>query len=164
MSSKVSYKGWEELETMLENVADKTESICKMMVYVGAGTVADSIKSSLSSKVSEDASGDLAKHLNVRDIKSDASAKVFTKVAFDDYIEKGDNKTASAIIAAVLESGRSDQPDPPGTEKNKWGHQLRGRKATHFFSEAVAASRGQAQTKMAEKFNTIIDNFNKGAD
>lgn len=161
MSRKVSYKGWEELETMLENVADKTESICKMMVYVGAGTVADSIKSSLSSKVSEEASGNLAKHLNVRDIKSDASAKVFTKVAFDEYDSKG---TPYAIIAAVLESGRSDQPDPPGTEKNEWGHQLRGRKATHFFSEAVAASRGQAQTKMAEKFNTIIDNFNKGAD
>ena len=161
--SKVSYKGWEELETMLENISDKTEAICKMMVFVGAGTIADSVKASLNSVVSGNASGDLAKHLNVREIKTDSSAKVFTKVAFDGYDESGSG-TPYAIEAAVLESGRSDQPDPPNTDKNKYGHILHGRKATHFYSRAVASSRGQAQIKMAEKFNTIIDNINKGAD
>lgn len=165
MSSRVSYKGWEELEDMLGNVANKTEAICKMMVYVGAGTIADSVRSSLNSVVSENASGGLAKALHVREIKSDSRAKVFTTVAFDGRDDGYDsNGTPYAIDAAVLESGRSDQPDPPATERNKYGHLLKGRKATHFYSRAVASSRGQAQIKMAQKFNTIIDNIQKGAE
>lgn len=165
MSSKVSYKGWEELETMLENVADKTEAICKMMVYVGAGTIADSVRTSLNSVVSENATGNLASALGVRKIKADSRAVVFTHVAFDGKDEGYDsNGTPYAIEAAVLESGRSDQPYPPEKERNEYGHILHGRKATHFYSRAVASSRGQAQIKMAEKFNKIIDNIQKGAD
>lgn len=144
--SRVSFNGWEQLETTLEDIADKTEGICKKMVYSGAGTIADAVRGSLRSVVSDKATGKLANSLDIRPIKTDSRAKVFTSVTFDGY---DTNKTPFAIEAAVLESGRSDQP---------------GRQATHFYSNAVRASKGTAQTKMAEEFNRSINQLTKGAE
>lgn len=143
--SRVSFNGWDQLETTLEDIADKTEGICKKMVYSGAGTIADAVRGSLRSVLSDNATGKLANSLDIRPIKADSRAKVFTTVTFDGYDTNG---TPFAIEAAVLESGRSDQP---------------GRQATHFHSNAVRASKGAAQAKMTEEFNRSINQL-KGAE
>lgn len=158
--SRVSFKGWDQLEGTLENIADKTEGICKKMVYSGAGTIADAVRGSLRSVVSDNATGKLANSLDIRPIKANSRAKVFTTVTFDGY---DDNGTPFALEAAVLESGRSDQPENPG-ERNKYGHILKGRKATHFHSKAVNAAKGQAQANMAAEFNKSINQLTKGAE
>lgn len=140
MSYKVSFKGFEELEKKLERVADKSVNICKGMVYTGAGTVADSVRTSLKSKLSGDSTGELAKSLNIATIKVDRGS-VYTKVHFTGYDSKG---VPNAIKAAVLESGRSDQPN---------------RDATHFFSEGTRASRNQAVQDMQDKLDKMINSI-----
>lgn len=137
MSYRVTFKGFDELEKKLERVADKSVNICKGMVFSGAGTVADAVRSSLNSKVSDKATGQLAKSLDIATIK--VAGTVYTKVHFTGYDNKG---VPNAIKAAVLESGRSDQPN-----RNK----------THFFSEAVRGSRNEAIQEMQDKLDKMIN-------
>lgn len=137
MSYRVKYKGFEDLEKKLERVADKSVNICKGMVFTGAGTVADNVRSSLNSKVSDKATGQLANSLDVATIK--VQGTVSTKVHFTGYDSKG---VPNAIKAAVLESGRSDQPN---------------RDKTHFFSQAIRASRDLATQNMQDKLDKMIN-------
>lgn len=145
MSYRVKYKGFEELEKKLERVADKSVNICKGMVYSGADVCADAIKSSLQANVSGKATGELANSLNIKPM-SVQGTKVSTKIHFAGYNSHPSPKYASgqpnAIIAAVLESGRSDQPN---------------RRATHFFSSAMNSSKGEAIQAMSDKLDKMID-------
>lgn len=139
MSYRVTFKGFEELEKKLERVADKSVNICKGMVFTGAGTVADAVRSSLESAVSDEATGELAKSLDIATIK--VAGTVYTKVHFTGYDSKG---VPNAIKAAVLESGRSDQPN-----RNK----------THFFSKATRGSKNQAIQDMQDKLDRMINSI-----
>lgn len=139
MSYRVKYKEFDDLEKKLERVADKSVNICKGMVFSGAGTVADAVRSSLNSKLSDEATGELAKSLDIATIK--AAGTVYTKVHFSGYDSKG---VPNAIKAAVLESGRSDQPN---------------RDKTHFFSEGVRGSRNQAVQDMQDKLDKMINSI-----
>lgn len=142
MSYKVDFKDLEKIEKLLDTLGDKATPIAKQMVYVGAGDVANSVRTSLLSKVSDEATGDLANGLDTTAIKVDGST-VYNTVSFHGYDRKGQ---PLALIAAVLESGRSDQPN---------------RKATHFYSSGVRSARGQALEDMANKFDTIIEKISK---
>lgn len=137
MSYRVKFSGFDDLEKKLERVADKSVNICKGMVFTGAGTVADAVRSSLAAAVSDEATGELAKSLDIATIK--VAGTVYTKVHFTGYDSKG---VPNAIKAAVLESGRSDQPN---------------RKKTHFFSKATRGSKNQAIQDMQDKLDKMIN-------
>ena len=145
MAYKIDFKDLEKIEKLMDTYADKAIPIAKQMVYVGAGDVADSIRSSLLREVSDEATGELAEGLDVKDIEVDGT-NVGTKIRFVGYDSKG---VPLGIIAAVLESGRSDQPN---------------RHATHFISKGVMSSRKQALDDMANKFDEIIEKISKSGD
>lgn len=145
MAYKVKFDDLDKVEKILNTYAKKSTSIAKQMVYVGAGDIADAVRASLNSKVSKDAKGDLANGLDTTFIKVNG-ATVGNSVKFNGYDSKG---VPLALIAAVLESGRSDQPN---------------REATHFFSNAVRATRGKALNDMTAKFDEIVEKISKSGD
>jgi hypothetical protein len=145
MAYKVEFKDFERVEKLLDTYAKKSTSIAKQMVYVGAGDIADAVRASLQSKLSDKATGSLLDGLDTTPIKVNGSV-VGNYVRFDGYDNKG---TPRALIAAVLESGRSDQPN---------------REATHFFSNAVRATRGKALNDMTAKFDEIVEKISKSGD
>lgn len=134
MAYKVYTKGLEEMYEALAKVnTSKVTGLMKRAVYDAAGLTADNIRSSLNASVSSEATGELARGLNINKISA-RNGNVYTSVGFDGYDKKGE---PLPVIAAVLESGRSDQP---------------GRRKTHFFSRAVSASRGPALAVAEETF------------
>lgn len=145
MSYKVDFKDLEKIEKLLDAYADKAIPIAKQMVYVGAGAIADEVRSSLNSVLSDEATGELADGLDTTAILAKGSS-VSNNVAFHGYDSKG---VPLPLIANVLESGRSDQA---------------GRKATHFFSKAVRVARVKALANMADKFDTIIEKIGRSGD
>lgn len=145
MSYKVDFKDLDRIEKLMDTYADKATSIAKQMVYVGAGDIADAVRESLNRYVSDKAIGELANGLDTTSIKVSGTV-VGNSVRFDGYDSKG---VPLALIAAVLESGRSDQPN---------------RKATHFFSKAVNATRQKALGSMTDKFDEIIEKISKSGD
>lgn len=158
MPYKLKFDDLERLEEYLETIDKKTVGMAKQMVYVGAGEIADAVRASLESVVSDKATGRLANSLDVTKITT-ASDEVYNKQIFAGYDEE--SGVAFAKIGAVLESGRSDQPNPPSTQRNKYGHLLKGRKATHFYSRAIRACRLRAQGKMSDKFDEILEKIMK---
>lgn len=139
MSYKVDYRDLDRLDRYLEVISERSVGIAKQMVYVGAGEVADAVRASLNSVLSDEATGRLAKSLDITKMK-DASDAVYNNQTFVGY----DPETGEPfpLIAAVLESGRSDQP---------------GRRPTHFYSRAVRASRLRAEGKMKQKFEELLE-------
>lgn len=145
MSYKIDFKDLEKIEKMMDTYANKATAIAKQMVYVGAGDIADAVRKSLNSELSDKATGELANGLDTTAIKVNGSV-VGNSVRFDGYDSKG---VPLALIAAVLESGRSDQPN---------------RRATHFYSNAVNSTRGKAQSDMSAKFDEIIEKISRSGE
>ena len=145
MSYKVDFKDLEKIEKLMNTYSEKSTSIAKQMVYVGAGDIADAVRKNLSAVLSNEATGQLADGLDTTAIKVNGSV-VGNSVRFDGYDSKG---VPLPLIAAVLESGRSDQPN---------------RVATHFYSNAVNSARGKAQSDMAAKFDEIIEKISRSGD
>lgn len=135
MGVKVYTKGFEELERKISKIATRTTPLMKRSVYVGAGTVADAVRANLQSRIKKP-TGQLESGLEINKIAANGGY-VGTSVGFEGYGTYRGKEGPLATIAAVLESGRSDQ------EK---------RTKTHFFSDAVKASRQTALLKMAEEF------------
>lgn len=134
MAYKIYSKGLDEMYEALAGISpQRVTGLMKKAMYEGAGIVADNVRSSLNASVSSDATGDLAKGLGINKMSAQ-NGNVYTSVGFDGYDRKGQ---PLPVIAAVLESGRSDQP---------------GRKKTHFFSRAVSASRGPALAAAEKTF------------
>ena len=140
MAYKVYTKGFEDMYEALARIKpQKVTGLMKKAIYDGAGIVADNVRSSLNASVSNEATGELAKGLGINKMSA-ANGNVYTSVGFDGYDRNG---RPLPVIAAVLESGRSDQP---------------GRKKTHFFSRAVSASRGPALAAAEETFLQGLQN------
>ena len=134
MAYKVYTKGLEEMYKALAGIdSRKVTGLMKKAIYDGAGTVADNVRANLNANISSNATGELAKGLEINKMSA-SNGNVYTSVGFEGYDSKG---RPLPVIAAVLESGRSDQP---------------GRKKTHFFSRAVNASRGPALAAAEETF------------
>lgn len=140
MAYRLRTESLQELQKQLEKAGASTPGAMKRAVYSGAKEVADAVKRSVQSAVSEEATGDLAKSLTVSRMKADGNT-VSTSIGFSGYDRKG---VPNPTKAAVLESGRSGQP---------------GRKKTHFFSRAVAASRDAALKSMENEFLTSISDI-----
>lgn len=142
MSYKVDFKDLDKVERLMNALGNKAVPIAKQMVYVGAGEIADSVRSNLNSVLSDEATGELAQGLDTSQIKANIT-NVSNNVTFVGYDSKGVPK---ALIANVLESGRSDQPN---------------RRATHFFSRAVNSGRPKAIIEMAKKFDEVVEKISK---
>lgn len=146
MSYRCTYKGFDNLEKTLNRISDKSTNICKGMVWSGAELLADTIKQSLLSSVSEESTGELANSLDISPMVVDGS-DVSTKIKFVGYSrEDTENMVPNGIKAAVLESGRSDQSE---------------RKATHFYSNAVRGVRKAVVYAMQDKLDKMIEAITK---
>lgn len=143
MGVKVYTKGLEDLEMEISEYAKRVTPLMKRAVYAGAGQIADNVRANLNAAVSDKATGELAECININRIGA-KDGNVYTSVGFDGYIN--DFNTPAPIAAAVLESGRSDQP---------------GRKKTHFFSKAVRAARVSALEAMREEVYRYLDELKK---
>ena len=141
MSVKVYKKGFDELALQLEGYGKRVTPLMKRAVYASAGVVADNVRSSLNANVSDEATGDLARGININRIGA-KDGNVYTSVGFDGYDRKGQ---PLPVIAAVLESGRKDQP---------------GRRKTHFFSKAVRTARTAALAAAADEIQEGLSKQN----
>lgn len=142
MAYKMSFEGLDDVQKMMETIANKSIPIAKQMVYVGADQIADAVRASLEKEVSSEATGQLANSLKLTKMRT-ATDGAFNNQTFIGYDDKGQ---PFAVIASVLESGRSDQP---------------GRNATHFYSKAVRSAKANAETEMQDKFDEIIEKITK---
>lgn len=146
MSYRCRYEGFDNLENTLNRLSDKSTNICKGMVWTGAGLLADTIKKSLVSSVSDESTGELAKSLDISEMVVDGN-DVYTKIKFVGYSREGtDTEVPNGIKAAVLESGRSDQD---------------GRNTTHFYSNAVRGVRKAVIYAMQEKLDKMVEAITK---
>lgn len=134
----VKVYGFDDLGLKIEEYGKRVTPLMKRAVYAGAGEIADNVRKNLNAAVSDEATGQLAGGLKIWKIQA-KNGEVFTSVGFAGYDDKGQ---PLPTIAAVLESGRSDQP---------------GRKKTHFFSRAVSAARASALEAMAQEANRYLD-------
>lgn len=142
MAYKMSFEGLDDVQKMMETIANKSIPIAKQMVYVGADQIADAVRASLEKEVSSEATGQLANSLKLTKMRT-ATDGAFNNQSFIGYDDKGQ---PFAVIASVLESGRSDQPR---------------RNATHFYSKAVRSAKAKAETEMQDKFDDIIEKITK---
>ena len=140
MAYKLNASGLQELQTQMEQMGMNTPGAMKRAVYAGAKEVADAVRRSVQGAASEP-TGVLAQSLAISKLKADGRT-VSTTIGFSDYdpahkSDKFPKGVPNSLKAAVLESGRSDQP---------------GRKKTHFFSRAMSASRDAALQSMENEF------------
>lgn len=119
------------------------QKVASPALYVMAGEIADTVRDTLEARI-KNPTGKVAKGLTVYDFEYKKGG-VQTKVGFLGYHtdEKG-RQVPNAIIAAVLESGRSDQA---------------GRDKTHFFSDAVKMSKDRAMAMAVEKMEQKIEQY-----
>lgn len=138
MARKVYTKGFEELERAFSGMGKRVTPLMKKAVYVGAGDVADNVRSQMARAIKH-STGELESGLEINKI-STVNGNVMTSVGFEGY-NRNDGRPLP-IIAAVLDSGRSDQP---------------GRNKTHFFTNAVKISRTTALKKMMDDFQQNLE-------
>lgn len=139
MGAKIYVKGFDELEYALSETGKRVTPLMKQAVYASAGVVADNVRASLNAAVSDEATGELANCININKIGA-KDGNVYTSVGFDGYL-RNDKRAPAPIVAAVLESGRSDQP---------------GRKKTHFFSRAVRRAQSAAIAAASKKIYEVL--------
>ena len=142
MGYKVYTKGFEDLELQISDYGKRVTPLMKRAVYAGAGQIANNVRTNLNSAVSSKATGELADCININKIVA-KNGVAYTSVGFDGYI--GPYNAPAPLVAAVLDSGRSDQP---------------GRKKTHFFSRAVKAARISALEAMQTEVYRYLDELN----
>ena len=141
MAYKISSKGFDDLEKQFAKYADKVTPMMKRAIYESAGVVADNVRSSMNKELSPEAAAALSKGLNINVIVAE-NGSVRTSVGFDG---EHDGKPIR-LLAAVLESGRSDQS---------------GRKKTHFFSKALRASKQTAIEAAQEEVYGYLEELQK---
>lgn len=132
----------EELIRKLERLSGKdADEVAKRAVYVGAGYMAERVKESLRSVVSENATGDLEKSLGITPIKLNRNGDWAAKIGFSGYDRRG---TSNILKARVLESGSSKQQKRP------------------FVSTALKRYRKIAQERMKNEAEITIDKILEG--
>ena len=88
--ASVKIRTSEELIRKLEKLSGgQADEVAKRAVYVGAGFMAEKVKESLRSVVSEKATGDLEKSLGITPIKLNRDGDWAAKIGFSGYDRKG---------------------------------------------------------------------------
>lgn len=131
MSSKITLKSTSDLQIQLEKLASKSDDIARKAVYVGAGIMADQVRSNLQKNLSESeiSQGDLLDSLGISSPLVDKDGGINSKVGFDGYDKNG---IPNALKARAMESGTS-----------------RGQDKKPFIRPAIPQARERAKKAMA---------------
>ena len=136
--AKIILKTPDEIMVKLKRLEGQSEEVCKRAVFVGAGVMADQVKSNLQRVTTKGYStGDLSASLGIAPIKNE-DGEINTKIGFDGYDRKG---VPNVVKARVLESGSSKQA------------------ATPFMRPAINQARDRAKAEMSEAFKETLENI-----
>ena len=151
MATKLTVKGLTEYISKIQELGDKSKEMAKRSLYEGAGVMADAIKSSIGtiptrsgesnpkapsmqSGITPTQKQGLVDGFGITRMR-ETSYGVNVKIGFGG---KNADGRSNASVADAAESGRSwIQP-------------------THFFSSAVNASRGAAESAMEKEFTEQV--------
>lgn len=131
MAAKITLKTSGDLQIKLERLAAKSDEIARKAVYVGAGIMADQVRTNLQKNLvgSDYSQGDLLDSLGISAPKVDQDGGINSKVGFDGYDQNG---VANVLKARVMESGSSKQQKKP------------------FIRPAISQARERARKAMAD--------------
>lgn len=164
MASKITLKTTSEFQVTLEKVAGKADDIAKRAVYVGAGIMADQVKSNIRALqtdkgrvlkdnekfnvVTKKQKADLEAGLGISPISVDRDGNINAKVGFDGYgsvpSEKYPNGLPIPLLARAVESGSSVRQKKP------------------FIRPAISQARNKAKEAMAKVIDTEIEKIMGG--
>lgn len=135
MAAKITLKTSGDLQIKLERLAAKSDEIARKAVYVGAGIMADQVRTNLQKNLvgSDYSQGDLLDSLGISAPKVDQDGGINSKVGFDGYDQNG---VANVLKARVMESGSSKQQKKPFIRPAISQARERARKATADVIEA----------------------------
>lgn len=114
--AKATIKLPEDLLVKLSRLGGRTDEICEKVLEVGGKVIADKVASNLSGAIGKDlkgkshATGELQGALGVSPPKPNRDGNYDIKIGFSE--PRSDGKS-NAMIASVLEYGKSGQPPRP---------------------------------------------------
>ena len=108
--ARAEFKMPDDFLSKISRLGDQTDSIVEKALKAGGEVVADQVRSSLHSVLSENSSGELERSLGVSPAKLDRNGNPNVKVGFDEPRRGGES---NAKIASILEYGKSGQPPRP---------------------------------------------------
>lgn len=114
--AKVEFKMPEDFLLRLSRLGDKTDEILPRVLDAGGAVVADKVRTNLQAAIGRDtkepsrSTGELVAALGVSPAKIDRDGNYNVKVGFAEPRSDG---SSNAMIANVLEYGKSGQPPKP---------------------------------------------------
>ncbi|MGF7146295.1 HK97 gp10 family phage protein [Anaerotaenia torta] len=142
--AKVDIKMPEDFLQKLSNLGNKTDEIIPRVLEVGGEIVASKVKSNLQAVIGSGtkevsrSTGELVSSLGVSPAKQDRDGNFNVKVGFQEPRRNGES---NAMIANVIEYGKSGQPPKP------------------FLKPARSASRKPCIEAMKQKFEQEVENI-----
>ena len=139
--AKVTAKLPDDLLVRLSKLGDKSDEISEKMLQAGGDVVKDELKAQLESIIGKDTkypsrtTGQLIGSVGKSGVRMDRNGDFDITVGFDEHRDDG---KANAMIAGVIEYGKSDQPAKPFISKTKSRSKKRCEAAmTQVFEEEV---------------------------
>ena len=114
--AKATVKMPDELLTKLSRLGEKTDEIAAMALKAGGDVVLDKVRSNLEASISSRtkydsrSTGELVDSLGMTPVKIDRNGNSNVKIGFSE--PRSDGKS-NAMLASVLEYGKSGQPPKP---------------------------------------------------
>lgn len=142
--AKVDIKIPEDFLQKLSNLGSKTDEIIPKVLEVGGEIVASEVKSNLQAVIGSGtkevsrSTGELVSSLGVSPAKQDRDGNFNVKVGFQEPRRNGES---NAMIANIIEYGKSGQPPKP------------------FLKPARSASRKPCIEAMKQKFEQEVENI-----
>lgn len=164
MALKITLKTTSDFQIGLDRLAGKSDEIAKKAVYVGAGIMADQVKSNIRALqtdkgrilkdnekfnvVTKKQKADLEAGLGISPISVDRDGTINAKVGFDGYgsvpSEKYPNGLPIPLLARAVESGSSVRQKKP------------------FIRPAISQAKNKAKEAMAKAIDTEIEKIMGG--
>lgn len=139
--AKVSVKLPDDLLEKLSKLGEKSDEITEKMLQAGGEIVRDELKKQLESIIGKDlkypsrTTGKLIGSVGVSGVRMDRNGDFDIKIGFDDHRDDG---KSNAMIANIIEYGKSNQPAKPFINKTKNKAKKRCEAAmTQVFEEEV---------------------------
>lgn len=142
--AKATMKMPEDFLMKISKLGEKTDEIIPHVLEVGGEVVKEKVKSNLQSVIGRDtleesrSTGELIKALGVSPAKQDSKGDFNVKIGFSE--PRSDGKS-NAMIAGVLEYGKSGQPPKP------------------FLKPAKSASRRACIEAMKQRFEKEVESI-----
>ncbi|MEA4973578.1 hypothetical protein SDC9_145565 [bioreactor metagenome] len=114
--AKAVFQMPEDFLIKLSRLGDKTDEICEKVLDAGGKVVEEKVRSNLTSVIGKDiktksrSTGELISSLGVSPPKQDKNGIINVKIGFSE--PRSDGKS-NAMLASVIEYGKSGQPPKP---------------------------------------------------